>query len=90
MEKLQLTRDPILQQDLEEIAGSDMIEWERFRGKTILITGATGLIGSQASMALTLAGKLRDLNLKVLALVRNRKRRKRCWEAVWNRDWSFS
>ena len=59
MEKLQLTRDPILQQDLEEIAGSDMIEWERFRGKTILITGATGLIGSQASMALTLAGKLR-------------------------------
>ena len=27
MEKLQLTRDPILQQDLEEIAGSDMIEW---------------------------------------------------------------
>ena len=38
MEKLQLTRDPILQQDLEEIAGSDMIEWERFRGKTILIT----------------------------------------------------
>ncbi len=74
MEKLQLTRDPILQQDLEEIAGSDMIEWERFRGKTILITGATGLIGSQAAMALTLAGKLRDLNLKVLALVRNREK----------------
>ena len=74
MEKLQLTKDPVLQRDLEEIADSEMIQWERFRGKTILITGATGLIGSQASMALTLAGKKRDLNLKVLALVRNKEK----------------
>ena len=71
MEELQLVSDPVLRRDLEEIADSDMISWERFREKTILVTGATGLIGSQTVLALVLAGQKRKLNLTVLALVRN-------------------
>lgn len=66
-----LTEDPILQRDLEEIVASREIEWEAFRGKTILVTGATGLIGGQLVQALILAGQTYGLDLKVLALVRN-------------------
>lgn len=69
--KVRLTEDPVLQQDLERAADSDRISWEELRGKSILVTGATGLIGSQAVQVLTLAGVRRNLDLKVLALVRN-------------------
>lgn len=72
MEKnIRLSEDPVLQKDLEEIAASSEIDWERFRGKTILITGATGLIGSQLAQALILAGSVYELKLQVLAVVRN-------------------
>jgi len=37
--------DVVLQEDLEGIAASEQIDWEALRGKHILITGATGLIG---------------------------------------------
>ncbi len=66
-----LTEDPVLQEDLERAAGSDLIDWEKLRGKNILVTGATGLIGSQVVQVLVLAGIRRKLGLKVLALVRN-------------------
>ena len=72
--KLILTEDPFLRKDLEEIAASEEIPWEIFRGKTVLITGATGLIGGQLAQALVLAGEIRGLGLKVLAVVRNEKK----------------
>ncbi len=71
MTDVHLTDDPVLQEDLERAAGSDRIDWDKLRGKSILITGATGLIGSQAAQVAVLAGFRRQLNLKVLALVRN-------------------
>ena len=37
--------DGVLQEDLEGIAASEQIDWEELRGRSILITGATGLIG---------------------------------------------
>lgn len=64
--------DETLQQDLERIAASNVIDWEKLRGKRVLVTGATGLIGSILARALVCAGKSRGLNLRVLALVRNR------------------
>lgn len=63
--------DKILQEDLERIAASDLVEWEALRDKRILVTGATGLIGSLAARALVCASAERSLNLKVAALVRN-------------------
>ncbi len=64
--------DEILQQDLERIAASDRIDWEKLRGKCVLVTGATGLIGSILARALVCADARRGLNLRVLAAVRNR------------------
>lgn len=61
----------VLQQDMENICSADFVDWNRFNGKTILITGATGLIGSTIVNALLYANEKRNLNLTVLALVRD-------------------
>ena len=71
---LQLTDNPILQEDLERIVSSDFVNWEEFRGKSILITGATGLIGGVLVRALALANAAKDLGLTILASFRNRQK----------------
>lgn len=62
--------DTVLQ-DIKNICSVDFIDWNRFNGKNILVTGATGLIGSTIVNALLYANKERNLNLSVLALVRS-------------------
>jgi len=65
------SEDKILQEDLERIAASEAVDWEALRGKRILVTGATGLIGSLAARALVCASVERSLGLQVAALVRS-------------------
>ena len=62
---------PVFQEDLEYISNVTFIPWEQLRGKTILITGATGLIGYTVTSALLYAGWKKELGLKLIALVRN-------------------
>ena len=59
------------QEDLERLADREYIDWERFRGKTFFITGATGLIGYTLTSALLYYGRTRDAHIKVIALVRD-------------------
>lgn len=66
------SEDAVLQQDFEQIAVSGLIDWERLRGKSVLVTGATGLIGSILARSLICASEKRGLNIHVLAAVRNR------------------
>ena len=71
MDKKIWTEDSVLQQDFQEIAASDFVDWEAFKGKTILVTGATGLIGGILARALVCASVRRGLGMRVLAVVRN-------------------
>ena len=71
MDKKIWTEDSVLQQDFEEIAVSDFVDWEALRGKTVLVTGATGLIGGILARALVCASVSRGLGIRVLAVVRN-------------------
>ena len=41
---MRLTENPYILEDLEAVASSSMIDWEKFRSKTIAVTGATGLL----------------------------------------------
>ncbi len=50
------------------------INWERFRNKTILVTGATGRLGMYIVEALIKADIDWNLSLNILALARNEKK----------------
>ena len=69
-----LTDDAVLQEDLERIAADESVAWEALRGKTMLITGSTGLIGGVLVRALAMANALRGLGVRILAGCRNREK----------------
>ena len=73
--------DQYLQEDLSLLSNNEKIRWESFSGKTVLITGASGLIGSlvikaiiyaceQKCIPVTVIGMLRDSN-KATAIYRD-------------------
>lgn len=64
----------IPESDYESICAAEFVPWEKLRGKTLLITGATGLIGSTLTGALLYANEKRQLGMTVLALVRDENR----------------
>lgn len=61
----------IFRQDLNYIAESNL-PFIDFHNKTFVITGATGLVGSLLVKALLYCNEKKGLNLKVVAVVRNR------------------
>lgn len=69
--------DYILSQDIDYIATTEMIAWEKLKGKAILVTGATGLIGSQIVFALDRYNQLNDGEIQIYALVRNEEKANR-------------
>ncbi len=72
--------DYILKEDIDYIAKSNMIAWNMLEGKSILITGATGLIGSQIVFALDQYNQLNDGKIKIYALVRNVEKAEKIFE----------
>lgn len=64
------------QRDID-IINSSPIDWEYFRNKTILITGATGRIGMYLVEALLKADIDRNLNLRVIAVARSKEKLKK-------------
>lgn len=71
-----LMRNKIVAQDIQTIVASDAVDWEKFRGKTVAVTGATGLIGKLCVETFLCADEKYQLGLKVVAFVRNLSRAK--------------
>lgn len=61
----------ILQEDCKYIANSNIIDWKKLEGTSILITGASGLIGSQIVLSLDEHNKKCSKKIIIYALVRN-------------------
>ena len=66
-----LSDDAVLQEDVLQIAAEESIGWDLLRGKTLLVTGSTGLIGGVLVRALAAANAQRGLNMRILAGCRN-------------------
>lgn len=64
------TSDLVLQEDLNRIA-EGTLDFDLLDGKNVLITGATGLIGSQIVKSLAAINRLQNRNIGILAGVRN-------------------
>ena len=62
--------NPVLQRDLEEIAQSS-VPFEKLAEKTVFVTGATGLIGSQIVRALGCRNRLHGDNIHLVVLARS-------------------
>lgn len=62
------------------------IDWERFRNKTILVTGANGFIAYYMILAFLLRNDLYGENIKVLGLVRNLKKASEKFGALLKRE----
>lgn len=60
----------VLREDLERVAASQ-IPLDLYRGRSFLVTGATGLIGSLLTRTLLYLNETRGLQLHVTAVVRN-------------------
>ena len=69
-----MVRSFILRENLSSVADATFIDWNALVNKTFFITGATGLIGTTLIKSLNYANKVKNLNIKVLALVRNKQR----------------
>ena len=65
------TENAVFKKDLEQIAASGFIPWDRLRGKTVFVTGATGLIGFTLVSALLYYSMTRSAGIRVLALARD-------------------
>jgi len=67
-------RSEIGQLDIDEVVNNEYINWEFLRNSSILVTGATGLIGSLLVNSIIDANKNFNLNITILALVRNKEK----------------
>ena len=63
-------KDKILEEDLLYIANAGG-DYEKLYGKSILITGATGLVGSQIVKALLQMNEVKNADITIYAFVRN-------------------
>ena len=60
----------VFKEDLEAIIAEN-IPWEKLEGKTVLITGASGMIGTYMLHVLTILNDERGLNIQIAAMLRN-------------------
>ena len=70
----------IIVEDIAEVVSDPVIPWKEFEKRTILVTGATGLIGSLLIKVLLYASEKRDINLHICAVVRNKAKAEKVFE----------
>lgn len=66
--------NPLYLKSIEKIASADFLDFEKFCGKTFLVTGATGLIGRVLIDVLRFLNVQKNLDVKIFALTRNAQR----------------
>lgn len=60
-----------LVKDFNEVLHATFIDWPKLANKTILITGASGLIGANFANTILYANQRKNYNIKIIAVVRN-------------------
>lgn len=62
----------IIREDIESIIESSCVDWKVFKNKTVLITGANGMLPSYMALTFLRLNQRFDLNIKLICLVRNK------------------
>lgn len=82
---LEVKNDSLLQEDIEILA-EKINSSGCFSNKTIFITGASGLLGSQAVKAFLCCNRIYDTNIKVIAYCRNPENAEKAFGELKERD----
>lgn len=69
-----MKKEEIFMEDWHNMAAAKSVDWRALCGKNVLITGATGLIGTTLVHGLMQHNKENNANIHVLALVRNKEK----------------
>jgi nucleoside-diphosphate-sugar epimerase len=80
-----VTGSPVVDRDLGEILATPL-PWDDLAGKTVLVSGASGMIPAYAVYTLLALNDARDAGITVLGLVRSLDRARRVFGAVADRD----
>lgn len=75
----------LYKEDIAYVAGLDL-PWEKLKDNSVLISGATGLIGSFLVDVLIYKNIADDLNCTIYALGRNKEKAKDRFEYYWDND----
>ena len=80
-----LSHNKIINDDISEIISQDL-PWETLRDKTVLVTGASGMIPSYVVYTLLGLNDSMQLNINVIALVRNKEKAERILAGILSRE----
>ena len=83
MEQKEAPDDSILQEDLEYLA--EQFDFSNFYNSSVLVTGATGLIGSQFVKLFLCLNRIKNAEIKIYAFIRNDNKAKKIFNAVYNK-----
>jgi nucleoside-diphosphate-sugar epimerase len=78
--------DAALQEDLDTIASADL-PWEQLKGSHVLVTGATGLVGSMMVKALSCANRKRGLHMTIHPMIRNQEKARSVFGVLAEREY---
>ena len=80
---MELKIHPLYKEDIQAIVQDKNLPWEKLFGKSVLITGATGMIGSCVTDVLLAANKTLDEKIHVYAMGRSAERARKRFEEDW-------
>lgn len=78
-----MSNNPLYQEDLQLIASFKAIPWESLKGSSLLLSGATGMIGSLLVDAVLYKNGKEGLDCKVIALGRNAEKARKRFGSAW-------
>lgn len=78
-------KHPLYIKDLENISSS-FKNWDLFRGKSVLISGVSGMIGSFLVDLLMYQNRIKKLDTKIIGIGRNKERAQKRFSEYWNSD----
>lgn len=82
---IESANDKILQEDLDYIS-EQKLNFDQLRNSSVLVTGATGLVGSMAVKALACCNRKHNLGMTLLPMIRSEEKAKAVYGDMLDRD----
>lgn len=81
-------KNMVVQEDLKQMA-EEHLDWHQFDGKTILVTGATGMLATYISYFLLFLKEEKDIDLRLLALCRTKSKAETIFKRFLNKPYFY-